>query len=170
MLRIADIATLRTVLESLRSLIDGKQSNLVSGSTIKTINGNDVLGSGDLEVGGSSEWGGISGTLSSQTDLQNALDAKQDSADSIQIKSATVTVPRTNGGRYEHSETMADADVTGSSVLSAYLAPHLNSDENSADMLSLQALTATAGDGTVTFNLAFNRKEAGPIKLNYLRG
>jgi hypothetical protein len=55
-----------------------KQDNLVSGVTIKTINGNSVLGSGNLTVGGSATWGGITGTLSTQTDLQTALDAKQD--------------------------------------------------------------------------------------------
>lgn len=57
-----------------------KQDNLVSGVNIKTINGNSVLGSGNLTIGGggSATWGGITGTLSSQTDLQNALDAKQD--------------------------------------------------------------------------------------------
>ena len=55
-----------------------KQNNLVSGVTIKTINGNSVLGSGNLTVGGSATWGGITGTLSTQTDLQSALDAKQD--------------------------------------------------------------------------------------------
>jgi hypothetical protein len=57
-----------------------KQDNLVSGVNIKTINGNSVLGSGNLTIGGggSATWGGITGTLSSQTDLQSALDAKQD--------------------------------------------------------------------------------------------
>lgn len=53
------------------------QPTLVSGTNIKTINGSSVLGSGDLTIsGGSATWGGITGTLSSQTDLQTALDAK----------------------------------------------------------------------------------------------
>ena len=55
-----------------------KQNNLVSGVTIKTINENSVLGSGNLTIGVSATWGGITGTLSTQTDLQSALDAKQD--------------------------------------------------------------------------------------------
>ena len=54
-----------------------KQDTLVSGVTIKTINGNSVLGSGNLTVGGSVAWGSITGTLSDQTDLQTALNAKQ---------------------------------------------------------------------------------------------
>jgi hypothetical protein len=35
-------------------LYDGKQDDLVSGTNIKTVNGNSLLGSGDLVVGGSS--------------------------------------------------------------------------------------------------------------------
>ena len=56
-----------------------KQDALVSGTNIKTINGNSVLGSGNLVIGGSgsADWGQIGGTLSNQTDLQTALDAKQ---------------------------------------------------------------------------------------------
>jgi hypothetical protein len=53
------------------------QTILVSGTSIKTINGTSLLGSGDIGVsGGSGSWGGITGTLSNQTDLQAALDAK----------------------------------------------------------------------------------------------
>jgi hypothetical protein len=54
----------------------GKQATLVSGTNIKTINGSSVLGSGDLVVSGSTTWGSITGTLSSQTDLQTALDTR----------------------------------------------------------------------------------------------
>lgn len=55
------------------------QAVLVSGTNIKTINGSSVLGSGNLTVsGGGGAWGGITGTLSAQTDLQAALDAKVD--------------------------------------------------------------------------------------------
>ena len=53
------------------------QNKLISGTTIKTINGSSVLGSGDLLISGSAAWGSITGTLSSQNDLQSALNAKQ---------------------------------------------------------------------------------------------
>ena len=56
--------------------ISGKQDTLVSGTNIKTINGSSVLGSGDLSVTAQSVWGSITGTLSNQADLQNALNAK----------------------------------------------------------------------------------------------
>lgn len=67
-LGIANIAGLETAL-------NGKQSTLVSGTNIKTVNGNSLLGTGNLTL--SSSWGSITGTLSNQTDLQNALNAKQ---------------------------------------------------------------------------------------------
>jgi hypothetical protein len=55
------------------------QETLVSGTNIKTINNQSLLGVGNIEIeGGTTDWGDIGGTLSNQTDLQSALDAKQD--------------------------------------------------------------------------------------------
>lgn len=56
--------------------LGNKQATLVSATNIKTINGSSVLGSGDLTVAGAAAWGSVTGTLSAQTDLQTALDAK----------------------------------------------------------------------------------------------
>jgi hypothetical protein len=51
----------------------------MSYTELKTINGDSIKGSGNLTVTGSgASWGGITGTLSSQTDLQTTLDSKQD--------------------------------------------------------------------------------------------
>lgn len=47
----------------LQTALDGKQASLVSGTNIKTINGNTVLGSGDLVISG-----GGGGTLNDLTD------------------------------------------------------------------------------------------------------
>lgn len=59
------------------SQVAAKQDTLVSGTNIKTINGQTVLGSGDLVISGASAvWGAITGTLSNQSDLQSALNAK----------------------------------------------------------------------------------------------
>ena len=55
-----------------------KQATLVSGTNIKTVNGNSLLGSGDVTISGSVSWGNITGTLSSQTDLAQALAANID--------------------------------------------------------------------------------------------
>jgi len=66
------------------------QETLVSGTNIKTINSTSLLGSGDITIsGGSTDWGDIGGTLSNQTDLQTALDAKVD--ENAAITGATKT-------------------------------------------------------------------------------
>lgn len=59
------------------------QPTLVSGTNIKTVNSTSLLGSGDISITASAAWGGITGTLSSQTDLQSALDGKVDENASI---------------------------------------------------------------------------------------
>lgn len=72
-------ASSTTTYANTKALVDGlgtKQDTLVSGTNIKTINTNSILGSGDLTISASAAWGGITGTLSSQTDLQSALDNK----------------------------------------------------------------------------------------------
>jgi hypothetical protein len=65
-----------------QTALDGKQDTLVSATNIKTINTVSLLGSGDITIGGGgAAWGDITGTLSSQTDLQGELDAKVTDAD-----------------------------------------------------------------------------------------
>ena len=58
-----------------------KQDVLVSGTNIKTINNQDILGSGNIEVEASAVWGSITGELHNQQDLHNALQAKADLTD-----------------------------------------------------------------------------------------
>ena len=60
------------------TVASGKQDTLVSGTNIKTINNQSLLGSGDISITSAVAWGNVSGTLSDQTDLQSALNAKQD--------------------------------------------------------------------------------------------
>jgi hypothetical protein len=65
------------------------QPILVSGTNIKTVNSNSLLGSGDIAITASAAWGGITGTLSDQTDLQTALNAKQNKTVLQSITSVT---------------------------------------------------------------------------------
>ena len=109
----------------LQSALDAKQDDLVSGTNIKTINGNNVLGSGNLQITTTDQWGDITGTLSNQTDLQNALDDKVSKSDYTPAKSLLVQqsgtgspsslsvgqntlIGRKNGGSSE----IEDLDVT----------------------------------------------------------
>ena len=61
-----------------QTALDAKQVTLVSGTNIKTINSTSILGSGNISISSAVAWGGITGTLSNQTDLQTALDGKVD--------------------------------------------------------------------------------------------
>jgi hypothetical protein len=66
-----------------QTALDAKQATLVSGTNIKTINNTSVLGSGNIAISSAVAWGGVTGTLSNQTDLQTALDAKVDENSAI---------------------------------------------------------------------------------------
>ena len=72
-----------------QTALDAKQATLVSGTNIKTINGSSVLGSGNISISSAVAWGGVTGTLSNQTDLQTALDGKVD--ENTAITGATKT-------------------------------------------------------------------------------
>lgn len=77
---------------------------------------------------------------------------------------ATVTVPN---GRYEWTETVAATGVTGSSKIIASIAAAADVDENTAEMLSINALSGTGGTNTIEFNMAFAEPTAGAIKINW---
>jgi hypothetical protein len=55
----------------LQNALDSKQATLVSGTNLKTVNGNSLLGSGDLVVGGgSSAWGDLTGVPQTIQDIE----------------------------------------------------------------------------------------------------
>ena len=143
-------------------------------------------GGGGGGGGGGNSWGSITGSLSSQTDLQSALNAKADDseitllqaeidtkadASSVPIMATTqINIPRTHGGRFEHSQVITDANVSPLSKISISLGSMGDSDENEAEFIDLEALTATAGSGNFTAIASFKTKTAGIINLNYIIG
>ena len=72
-----------------QTALDAKQATLVSGTNIKTVNNTSLLGSGNIAISSAVAWGGVTGTLSNQTDLQTALDGKVD--ENAAITGATKT-------------------------------------------------------------------------------
>lgn len=66
------------VVDGLENALLGKQELLVSGTNLKTINGQSLLGTGNITIsgGGSSSWGSITGDINTQTDLQTVLSSK----------------------------------------------------------------------------------------------
>ena len=81
----------KPVSSATQTALNAKQDTLVSGTNIKTVNSNSLLGSGNIEISSSVAWGGITGTLSSQTDLQSELDGKEDT-----ITGAATTITGTD--------------------------------------------------------------------------
>jgi len=79
----------KPVSSATQSALNAKQDTLVSGTNIKTVNGTSVLGSGNIAISSAVAWGGVTGTLSNQTDLQTALNGKVD--ENTAITGATKT-------------------------------------------------------------------------------
>lgn len=71
----------------LKNALDDKQDELVSGTNIKTINNQSVIGSGNIEIN-SGVWGNITGDISNQSDLQTALNAKANTASLATVASS----------------------------------------------------------------------------------
>jgi len=116
--------------------VAAKQDTLVSGTNIKTINGGTLLGSGDIVIsGGSAAWGGITGTLASQTDLQSALNAKEN----------TITAT-TSADYYRGDKTFATLDKSAVGLA--------NVDNTSDANKPVSLATQTALDAKVASNTA----------------
>jgi hypothetical protein len=145
---------LQEIGDAVLALQSDKQDVLVSGTNIKTINGNSLLGSGNISISGSGgTWGTITGTLSAQTDLQTVLDGKADT-------SALGSAAFTNSSSYATSAqgTLADSALQPSSIgntVQGY-------DANTAKTNLTQSFTApqrgafttvTAVSGTHTLNM-----------------
>lgn len=76
-----------------------KQDTLVSGTNIKTVNNTSILGSGDITITSTVNWGYIGGTLADQTDLKDALDAKANDSSVVHLTTdETITGKKTFAG------------------------------------------------------------------------
>lgn len=143
------------------------QLPLVSGTNIKTINGNSLLGSGDVSISSSFTWGGALGTLSDQTDLQSALDAK--SATSHTHTYASLTgIPSTFA---PSSHTHPESEVTS---LVTDLAAKLNKTDTAAMLAGYLRTTGSIAESQVTSLVSdLAGKQATittGISAQYLRG
>lgn len=70
------------------------QQKLVSGTNIKTLNNESLLGGGNIDTN-SAQWGNITGDLSNQTDLKNVLDEKANNS-TVESLMAQVSTNTTN--------------------------------------------------------------------------
>lgn len=114
--------------DSLGVLIATKQATLVSGTNIKTINGNSLLGSGDLVISGSSD----SSTLIVDTTFPRL--ASVISEDTLKLKSlrvqlngSTVTPTETDSTLLWNIQALVAADTANKWITSVYRKPGTDS-------------------------------------------
>ena len=114
--------------------VAAKQDTLVSGTNIKTINGGTLLGSGDIVIsgGGGAAWGEITGTLASQTDLQSALNAKEN----------TITAT-TSADYFRGDKTFATLDKSAVGLANVDNTSDANKPVSSATQTALNAKVAS---------------------------
>jgi len=98
-----------------------------SGYVSKSITGQEII---DGASGGGAVWGGITGTLSSQTDLNTALSGKQSTLISgVNIKTINSTSLLSGGNidivgvRKYVNTTLQSASATGETLVGSYLIP-----------------------------------------------
>ena len=85
----------------------------------------------------------------------------------VVTKPTTLTIPYSADGTFSHSETITITGATAAQAVNAWLAPGLDSDENTSDMLGLVTITGTSNTGSVTFNIESKDPIMGPVKIYY---
>ena len=63
------------------SELENDSGYLTEHQPLKTINGESLVGTGNIEISGSSQWGSITGNISNQTDLQSELSKRKQDLD-----------------------------------------------------------------------------------------
>jgi hypothetical protein len=84
------------------------------------------------------------------------------------VLSAEVIVTPAAKGRIEHSETVTFTGCLPANKVFVSVANHLDSDENSAEMLGIDSMSATAGTDQATVLMSFSEPTSGPIRLNLM--
>ena len=77
---------------------------------------------------------------------------------------ATLTVPN---NRIEWSETVTAVGVLGTHRIFLTVGNHADSDENSAELLDIDAMSAAPGTGQITVTIGFDNPTSGPVLLNW---
>lgn len=156
----------------LQTSLNAKQATLVSGTTIKTINGASVLGSGNLVVTGSgAAWGDITGTLADQTDLQAALDGKQAAGSYATAAEGALALtalqPAGNGslltGLTKSQVGLGNVDNTADSAKSVASAAALTTPRtiNGVSFNGTANITVPAAGSTLTDNVPVGKLNSG---------
>ena len=147
----------------LQTELNGKQATLVSGTNIKTVNGNSLLGSGDV----SAAWATLLGTLTTTSGTSQTLSSLTLTGYSFLVfvfvgvshnsgSNASVSV---NGGAQITSGVNAATLITGFSFVD--LASSAASGINANGAVS----TITTATTSITFTLSAGSFDAGSIRV-----
>lgn len=117
-------------------------------------NHSDFLVYNGADGGGSLVWGNIGGTLSNQTDLQNALNAKADASSAV-----AVTIASTDWSAKTCTKSVTGVTSSNNIIVAPDPGDYL-------DYASAQIRATAQGSGTVTF--ACETTPAGSITVNVL--
>ncbi len=156
--------------------LSGKQDTLVSGTNIKTVNNQSLLGSGDLNVTASAAWGSITGTLSAQTDLQNALNAKANNADLATVATSGNYADLSGKPDLSNYVTLdTDQTISGYKKFSGYLVKQVNSLEYKGfHIQNTQITKGTTPSSTTGGQFVFQSKDGldlinriGGVEITY---
>lgn len=146
------------------NLANGKQDALVSGTNIKTINNQSLLGSGNITIessSGASVWGSITGTLSSQTDLQTELSNK---ASKSFYSDTTINVGRKSNTTVGSHSTSEGIDTTASGEAShaeGYLTTASGNQSHAGGYLTTASGSSSHAEGYLTTASGFSSHAEG---------
>ena len=98
---------------TLAALDDTNTAGITNGQILIYNSGTGDFEAGDLPAGGSATWGGITGTLSAQTDLQSALDAKANTSHTHTTGDITDLASYTGLDIRYYTETEVDTALSG---------------------------------------------------------
>lgn len=111
------------------------------------------------------------GTAATQNSTAFAAASHTHTPSSLGILSGATSVNVTQTGqsaKNEHEQTVSITGITPSMNIVASIGAHLDSDENTAEMLDIAGIEGIAGTNQITFKLAFMTPTSGVIKLNYM--
>lgn len=123
--------------------ITGKQDTLVSATNIKTINGNSLLGSGDLTVGG----GGGATNLSTANNTSTSIDIVSDTGADATLGSATTSLA---GLQSAADKTKLNGIATGATANSADATLLARANHTGTQTASTISDFSTAADARIT--------------------
>lgn len=166
-------------IDKLNNDLEGKQDILISGNNIKTINGESILGSGDITIEGGNVDIDLSNYITKE-DLENALTTKQDtlvSGENIAyingkdlLVGGNITIEGGGGGTIT-TGVIITASVSkskvkeGDDVILTYSYNHLNSTGN-PDGLKGKIVISIINDNFESFNTEYLNVASGVYKLN----